>query len=40
MDEALQALCFAAATNSTFFRDQLPTTNNPQAEADRKLIER
>jgi len=40
MDEALQALCFAAGANSIFYGDQLLTTSNPQAEADRKLIER
>jgi biotin synthase len=40
MDEALQALCFAAGANSIFYGDQLPTTSNPQAEADRKLLDR
>jgi biotin synthase len=40
MDEALQALCFAAGANSIFYGDQLLTTSNPQAEADRKLLER
>ncbi|QSN61417.1 biotin synthase BioB [Caballeronia sp. M1242] len=40
MNEALQALCFAAGANSIFYGDQLLTTSNPQAEADRKLIER
>ncbi|SAL25436.1 biotin synthase [Caballeronia peredens] len=40
MDEALQALCFAAGANSIFYGDQLLTTSNPQAEADRKLIGR
>ncbi|BAN21842.1 biotin synthase BioB [Caballeronia insecticola] len=40
MDEALQALCFAAGANSIFYGDQLLTTSNPQAEADRKLIAR
>jgi biotin synthase len=40
MDEALQALCFAAGANSIFYGEKLLTTGNPQAEADRKLLER
>src|SRR5476649_1123914 len=40
MDEALQALCFLADANSIFYGDQLLTTSNPQAEADRKVLER
>ncbi|MCC8401828.1 biotin synthase BioB [Paraburkholderia sp. MMS20-SJTN17] len=40
MDEALQALCFLAGANSIFYGDQLLTTSNPQAEADRKLLAR
>jgi biotin synthase len=40
MDEALQALCFMAGANSIFYGDQLLTTSNPQAEADRKLLAR
>ena len=40
LDEALQALCFLAGANSIFYGDQLLTTSNPQAEADRKLLER
>ncbi|CAG4887855.1 biotin synthase BioB [Paraburkholderia gardini] len=40
MDEALQAMCFLAGANSIFYGDQLLTTRNPQAEADRKLLER
>jgi biotin synthase len=40
MDEALQALCFLAGANSIFYGDQLLTTSNPQADADRKLLER
>ncbi len=40
MDEALQALCFAAGANSIFYGDQLLRMSNPQAEADRKLLER
>ncbi len=40
MDEALQALCFAAGANSIFYGDRLLTTGNPQAEADRALLQR
>jgi biotin synthase len=40
MDEALQALCFAAGANSIFYGDRLLTTSNPQAASDRALIER
>jgi biotin synthase len=40
MDEALQALCFAAGANSIFYGDKLLTTSNPQAERDRRLFER
>ncbi len=40
MDEALQALCFAAGANSIFYGDKLLTTSNPQADRDRLLFER
>jgi biotin synthase len=40
MDEALQALCFAAGANSIFYGDRLLTTSNPQAEKDRALFAR
>jgi biotin synthase len=40
MDEALQAMCFLAGANSIFYGDQLLTTGNPQAQSDRKLLER
>ncbi|GAA4340444.1 biotin synthase BioB [Pigmentiphaga soli] len=40
MDDALQALCFLAGANSIFYGDRLLTTENPQAEADRKLLAR
>jgi len=40
MDEALQALCFAAGANSIFYGDRLLTTSNPQAERDRALMAR
>jgi biotin synthase len=40
MDDALQALCFAAGANSIFYGDKLLTTSNPQAERDRALFTR
>ena len=40
MDDALQALCFAAGANSIFYGDKLLTTPNPQAGRDRALFER
>jgi biotin synthase len=40
MDEALQALCFAAGANSIFYGDKLLTTSNPQADRDRQLFTR
>ena len=40
MDEAVQALCFAAGANSIFYGDKLLTTANPQAERDRALFAR
>jgi biotin synthase len=40
MDEALQALCFAAGANSIFYGDKLLTTSNPQADRDRQLFAR
>jgi biotin synthase len=40
MDEAVQALCFAAGANSIFYGDKLLTTSNPQAARDRALFER
>ncbi|MDP1692349.1 MAG: biotin synthase BioB [Burkholderiaceae bacterium] len=40
MDEALQALCFAAGANSIFYGDKLLTTSNPQTARDRALFER
>jgi biotin synthase len=39
MDNALQALCFAAGANSILYC-RLLTTNNPQAARDRALFER
>ena len=40
MDDAVQALCFAAGANSIFYGDRLLTTANPQAARDRALFER
>jgi len=40
MDEALQALCFAAGANSIFYGERLLTTTNPQAARDRALFKR
>lgn len=40
MDDALQALCFAAGANSIFYGDRLFTTSNPQTARDRTLFER
>lgn len=38
-DEA-QAMCFMAGANSIFYGDKLLTTDNPQADRDRKLFEK
>jgi biotin synthase len=40
LDDAMQSLCFLAGANSMFYGDQLLTTGNPQAEADRQLLAR
>ncbi len=40
MDDAMQALCFAAGANSIFYGDRLLTTRNPQAERDLQLFRR
>jgi biotin synthase len=40
MDDAVQALCFAAGANSIFYGDRLLTTSNPQAARDSSLFER
>ncbi len=40
MDDAVQALCFLAGANSIFHGDRLLTTGNPDAERDRRLLER
>ena len=40
MSEAVQALCFLAGANSMFYGDRLLTTNNPEVERDRALLEK
>ena len=40
MSDEMQALCFMAGANSIFYGDQLLTTDNPEADADRRLFER
>jgi len=40
MGEAIQALCFQAGANSIFYGDKLLTTGNPDADADRALLDK
>ena len=40
MPDYLQALCFLAGANSVFYGEQLLTTPNPGADADRALFEK
>lgn len=40
LSEGIQALCFFAGANSMFYGDRLLTTGNPEAAADRTLMER
>ncbi len=40
MGEAIQTLCFAAGANSIFYGDKLLTTGNPEADADRALLDK
>jgi biotin synthase len=40
MSDEVQALCFMAGANSIFYGEKLLTTGNPQAESDRKLLNR
>ncbi len=40
MSDEMQALCFMAGANSMFYGERLLTTDNPDADADRKLFER
>lgn len=38
LGKAIQAMCFQAGANSIFYGDQLLTTGNPEAKADRQLL--
>lgn len=40
MSDEMQALCFVAGANSVFYGEKLLTTDNPQLENDRVLLER
>lgn len=40
MSEAMQTLCLLAGANSIFYGDKLLTTDNPEAEQDRRLLKR
>ena len=40
LGDAVQALCFLAGANSIFYGDKLLTTGNPEAQADRALLEK
>lgn len=40
MSEAVQAWCFMAGANSIFYGDKLLTTDNPQADSDRLLMDK
>ena len=40
MSDEAQALCFLAGANSIFMGDRLLTTPNPEADADRSLLEK
>jgi biotin synthase len=40
MSDEAQALCFLAGANSIFMGDKLLTTANPEADADRNLLEK
>ncbi len=40
LGDGIQALCFLAGANSIFYGDRLLTTGNPDADADRALLER
>jgi hypothetical protein len=40
MGEAVQALCFMAGANSIFYGDKLLTTDNPEANDDRALLDK
>ncbi len=40
MSDAIQALCFLAGANSIFYGEQLLTTDNPDVEKDRALLDK
>ncbi|MFS2022427.1 biotin synthase BioB [Massilia sp. CT11-137] len=40
LGEAVQAMCFMSGANSIFYGDKLLTTDNPEADDDRKLLEK
>lgn len=40
MNDEMQALCFMAGANSIFYGDKLLTTDNPETNRDKKLLER
>ena len=40
MDDAVQALCFAAGANSIFYGEKLLTTPNPERDRDLSLLNR
>jgi biotin synthase len=40
MNDQMQSLCFLAGANSIFYGERLLTTDNPDADNDRKLLER
>ena len=40
LGEAIQAMCFMAGANSIFYGDKLLTTDNPEANDDRALLEK
>ena len=40
LGEAVQAMCFMAGANSIFYGDKLLTTDNPEADDDRALLEK
>jgi len=40
MPESMQALCFMAGANSIFYGDKLLTTENPEEDGDRLLMEK
>jgi biotin synthase len=40
LGDGIQALCFMAGANSIFYGEKLLTTGNPEAAADRALLER